>query len=170
MKSSKFFLSVLGTAAIFSVLSGTAQAQRWDSCSARVRKDQRDLDKAIDSYGYNSRQAQHERSELQRDAADCGYDAYGNRGYRDGDDWRYRNDGRYDRGNYSAAFDNGYQDGLVMGQRDAGRNKAFRPDKNDWYEDADRGYSRDYGDKGFYKRQYRQGFQQGYAEGYGRWR
>lgn len=178
MKSSKLLLA-LGAGAMLLGLGGTARAQRWDACSARVQKDQQDLDRAIDRYGYNSRQAQHERAELQRDAANCGYDEYGNRGYNDDDrdDWRYRNGGGYgdnayggQYGNYNPAFDNGYRDGLAMGEKDGQRNRAFRPDKNDWYEDADRGYNRGYGDKNFYKRQYRQGFQQGYSEGYQRWR
>ena len=175
MKSSKFLLAVVGTGTMLLGLGGTARAQRWDACSARVQKNQQDLDQAIDRYGYNSRQAQHERAELQREAANCGYDGYGNRSYNDGDrdDWRYRHGGgyndSYDRGygNYNPAYDNGYRDGLAMGQRDSQRNKAFRPNNN-WYEDADRAYNRAYGDKNFYKRQYRQAFEQGYAEGYRR--
>lgn len=180
MKLSKIAI-VLGAAGMFLVGSGASHAQNWDGCSARVQKDQQDVDMAIDRYGYDSRQAQHEQAELQRDAARCGYDLYGNRDYRNGDDGRYRYpnpgyddgyDGGYDRGygNYNPAFDNGYRDGMMMGQRDSQRNKAFRPSKNDWYEDADRGYNRNYGDKNFYKREYRMGFQQGYSEGYKRWR
>jgi hypothetical protein len=170
-------LVVLDAAGILLLGSGASHGQSWDACSARVQKDQQDMARAIDRYGYNSRQAQHKQAELQRDAARCGYDQYGNQGYRDGDDRRYRYpNGGYERGydrgygNYSPAFDNGYRDGFAMGQRDSERNKAFRPSKNDWYEDADRGYNRNYGDKNFYKREYRQGFQQGYSEGYQRWR
>lgn len=172
MKSSKFLLPLIAAGVLFSS-TGTAHAQRWDdSCSARIRKDQQDVNRAIDRYGYNSRQAQHEQDELERDAANCGYDASRYRSYRDRDDWRYRNDSGYnenydrDYGDYDAAFDNGYHDGLTMGERDAQRNRAFRPNKNDWYEDADRGYNRAYGDKNLYRRQYRQAFEQGYAEGY----
>ena len=170
MKSSKFLLAVAAMGTMLVGLAGTARAQRWDDCSARVQKDQQDLDRAIDRFGYNSGQAQHERRELQRDAANCGY---GDGRYdRDRDDWRYDNQGRYEQGHrgYNSAFDNGYRDGVTMGERDAQRNRAFRPNKNDWYEDADRGYSRDYGDKNFYKRQYRQAFEEGYSEGYRHWR
>jgi hypothetical protein len=154
---------VAGTALLGS--SGTVHAQQWDACSARIQKDQQDLDRAIYRYGYYSGQAQHEQDELQRDVANCGYDSYGYRNYRDRDDWRYRKGGEYN----DAARDNGYRDGLVMGERDAQKYRAFRPSKNDWYEDADRGYNKAYGDKNFYKFQYRQAFEQGYSEGYRRW-
>lgn len=176
VKSTKFLLSSVAAGVILLGSTGTARAQQWDSCSVRVQKDQRDLDRAIHRYGYDSRQAQHEQDELERDAANCGYDVDRYRSYRDRDDWRYRDDGRYrenyDRGygDYDAAFDNGYRDGLTMGERDAQRNRAFRPNKNDWYEDADRGYNRAYGDKNLYRYQYRRAFEQGYSEGYRRWR
>lgn len=170
MKSSKFILVVAATGAMLVGLAGTARAQRWDACSARVQKDQQDLDRAIDRFGYNSGQAQHERAEVQRDAANCGYgdDRYD----RDRDGWRHGNDDGYYQGDrdYNSPSDNGYRDGVVIGERDAQRNRAFRPNKNDWYEDADRGYNRAYGDKNFYKRQYRQAFEQGYSDGYRRWR
>ena len=151
MKSSQFLLALAVSGAVLLGSTGTAHAQQSDTCSARIRKDQRDVNRAIYWYGYNSKQAQHEQDELQRDAADCGYDT---------DVYR----------SYSPASDNGYRDGLVMGERDAERNKAFRPSKNDWYEDADHGYNRAFGDKNFYKSQYRQAFEQGYAEGYQRLR
>src|SRR5690348_16099578 len=109
MKSSKFLLAVAAMGAMLVGLAGTARAQRWDACSARVEKDQQDLDRAIDRFGYNSRQAQHERAELQRDAANCGYRDGRYDGDRDG--WRYDNDGEYDQGyrDYNnSAFDNGY--------------------------------------------------------------
>jgi hypothetical protein len=176
VKSSKFLLSLVAAGVISLSSTGTAHAQRWDSCSVRIQKDQQDLNRAIHRYGYNSRQAQYEQDELERDAANCGYDVHGYRSYRDRDDWRYRDGGgyneNYDRGygDYDAAFDNGYRDGLIMGERDAQRNRAFRPNKNDWYEDADRGYNRAYGDKNLYKHQYREAFERGYSEGYGRWR
>jgi hypothetical protein len=170
MKSSKFLLAVAATGAMLVGLAGTARAQRWDACSARVQNDQQDLDRAIDRFGYNSGQARHERAELQRDAANCGYGDGRYDGDRDG--WRYDNHGGHEQvyRDYNSAFDNGYRDGVAMGERDAQRNRAFRPNKNDWYEDADRGYNGAYGDKNFYKRQYRQAFEQGYSEGYQRWR
>jgi hypothetical protein len=79
----------------------TAQAQYWDrGCSARVNKEQRDLNRAVYNHGAYSRQARDERNELQRARANCGYgynNGYGyngggpyyNQGYRD-DRWRDR--------------------------------------------------------------------------------
>jgi hypothetical protein len=164
------FLIFLGVCV--GALGGAAglHAQDRDECADRIRKDRRDLARAIDEHGYYSSQARHEWGELQRDAQRCGYSDY------DGDDrWRddrgrygdqqYDNDGQ--RGYGNPAFDTGYRDGIAMGQRDGQKGKAFRPDKNDYYEDADHGYQKAYGDKGFYKGQYREGFQRGYAEGYG---
>jgi hypothetical protein len=156
---------LLVTGVIFGgiALAATASAARaQDSCADRVRQDQRELDRAVDRYGYDSSQAQHERAELRRDAANCGYDvdrdnrngaAYGDRGY-----YGQRN---------SSAFDNGYRDGVAMGQRDAQKGKAYGPGKNDQYEDADRGYNKSYGDKKAYQNEYREGFGRGYSEGYG---
>jgi hypothetical protein len=161
-----------------------SRAQNRDSCS-RIGRDQQDLEQAIARYGSYSSQAQHERSELRRDSANCGsYDSYG---YNDRDtdgrrrdgDWRNDqnsdrdpyygnyNGGYDDRGSYNTpAFDNGYRDGVSDGQRDRRQGKAYRPDHDDHYEDADRGYNKAYGDKNFYKSQYRQAYQRGYADGY----
>jgi|SRR6516225_10219575 len=158
---SKFLLALVAGGTALLGLTGTAHAQQWDSCSARIQKDQQDFNRAVYSYGYYSKQAQHERDELQRDAADC------DRTYRDRDDWRYRDDGGY-YDNYDAAWHSGYRDGLLIGERDAQKYRTYRPSKNDWYEDADRGYNRAYGDKSLYKFRYRQGFEQGYSEGYRR--
>jgi hypothetical protein len=145
MKRLRLFLGVLGSGAILLGTGGAAHAQRWDSCSVRVRHDQQQLNEAIDRYGYNSRNAQHERAELQRDAANCGYDNYGDQRYPyndgDRDDFRYRSSNDYREG-YQQALDNGYRDGQAIGERDGRRGKGFRPEKNDWYEDADRGYNR----------------------------
>jgi len=68
------------------------------------------------------------------------------------------------------AYDIGYRDGVEQGEKDRRHNKDFRPEKNDHYEDADHGYSKDYGPKDAYKREYRQAFMRGYGDGYGRWR
>ena len=202
MRSKPRLIGLAASAVMVLASAGIARAQNRDSC-ARIRRDQQDLERAIDRHGPYSSQAQHERGELQRDSANCGY--YGAYGSNDHDaDDRWRGDGSrnyggaygdryygYDRGYYgnggsygnvgtygnydggsnysSAAFDNGYRDGISDSQRDRQKGKAYRPDKNDRYEDADRGYNRDYGDKNLYKSQYRQGFQRGYAEGYGRY-
>jgi hypothetical protein len=183
MKSKSAFLLILavGTVLIFGV-SATAHAQNRNSCPDTIRHDQREVDNAVDRYGYDSRQAQHERDELQRDAAICGYDEYSSRdnnsrSYQgDRDDWRYRGGNGYrdyDRRNdrYNPASENGYRDGLNLGLQDARKGKSYRLQKHDEYEDGDRGYNRSYGDKNAYKNQYRQAFQNGYSDGfYGRGR
>jgi hypothetical protein len=182
MKSTSAFLLSLavGAVSMFGV-GATAHAQNRDSCPDTIRHDQREVDKAVDRYGYDSREAQHERDELQRDAAICGYGENGardnSRNYQgDRDDGRYRSgygyrdyDRRDDR--YNPALDNGYRDGVNVGQQDARKGKSYRPQKHDEYEDANRGYNRSYGDKDVYKSQYRQAFRNGYSDGfYGRGR
>jgi hypothetical protein len=170
----------LGFGLVTAVLggAGTAHAQqRWDDrCANQIAKDQDEVDRAVNRYGYDSRQAQHERDELQSDAQKCGYSrnsTYYDDRYRD-DRWGDRNDrGNYNNGRsaYSnPAYDIGYRDGIAIGQKDSQRRKSFRPQKNDQYEDADNGYDRRYGDKNQYKNLYREGFQRGYAEGYRQWR
>ena len=67
----------------------------------------------------------------------------------------------------SEAFRIGYRDGMIAGGKDRSKNKKFRPTKNDKYEDADHGYTHDYGNKKEYKREYRDGFVAGYERGYG---
>lgn len=70
-------------------------------------------------------------------------------------------------GRRSVAFQIGYRDGLIAGGKDRRENKKFRPTKHDRYEDADHGYTHEYGKKKDYKRQYREGFVAGYERGYG---
>jgi hypothetical protein len=174
----KTFLICLAVGIGVSGGAGALRAQDRDDCSRRIRNDQRELDRAIDQHGYYSSQARHERTELQRDAAKCGYSDYNNNSddrWRDNrdpynqrqDPYNQRQSDIYGRGSYgNPAADTGYRDGITVGQRDREKGKAFRPDKNDYYEDADHGYQRPFGDKGLYKRQYRDAFRQGYADGY----
>lgn len=70
-------------------------------------------------------------------------------------------------GHRSVAFQVGYRDGLIEGGKDRRKNKDFRPEKHDQYEDASHGYSHEYGSKQEYKREYREGFLAGYQHGYG---
>jgi hypothetical protein len=173
----------LTTAGLFAG-TGAGHAQRRDyGCATLIQRDQDAVNQAVNRYGYDSPQAQHERNELQTDAQNCGYsrnstydggyreDGWGNQGRDD----RWRNQDRdYDRG-YSnngpsgyntPGYDVGYQDGVAMGQKDSQKGKSFRPQKNDRYEDADNGYNKSYGDKNQYKSAYREGFQRGYSDAY----
>jgi hypothetical protein len=177
-----YFAGLLAGAALL-LGGGTAHAQRDKNCPARMQQAQQDLSQAMRRYGMNSPEAQHERDELQNVAENCGY-ARGGYGYNDGDrDDRGRDNrsysngdrgynggyggGSYGRGN-NPAYDIGYRDGQAVGQKDRQHGKAFRPDKNDQYEDADHGYNKQYGDKNQYKSMYRDAFQRGYQDGYGR--
>jgi hypothetical protein len=151
--------------------AAAARGEDQGKCYRRIQDDRSDLARAIERHGPYSSQARHERNELQREEAKCGYfdrnDEAEDRWRGNGgpyDDSRYDNYGQ--RGYESPAFDIGYRDGLAIGRRDRERGKAFRPDKNDYYEDADRGYEKFYGDKGLYRIQYREAFQRGYADGY----
>ena len=69
---------------------------------------------------------------------------------------------------YSAAYDNGYRDGLEKGREDRGDNDSFDPVRHSRYRSADRGYNSRYGTKEQYKLAYRDGFEAGYEQGYGR--
>jgi len=68
----------------------------------------------------------------------------------------------------SAAFDNGYRDGLEKGREDRGDNDSFDPVRHSRYRSADRGYESRYGTREQYKLAYRDGFEAGYEQGYGR--
>jgi hypothetical protein len=78
------------------LLSGTgiAKAEHWsaDKCRSKIRKEQRDLDRAVYRFGPYSRQADQERFELHQILNRCGYDRddrYFNHYHdRDRDDWR----------------------------------------------------------------------------------
>ena len=51
---------------------GIAQADNWDhKCYERINHEQRELDKAVARHGFYSRQAEHERHELNRLEAGC---------------------------------------------------------------------------------------------------
>ena len=68
----------------------------------------------------------------------------------------------------SAAYDNGFRDGLEKGREDAQDNDSFDPVRHSRYRSADRGYDERYGTKEQYKLTYRDGFEAGYQQGYGR--
>lgn len=72
----KFFATVLGALVMFGV-AGAAQASD-DACYRRIRNEERTLNRDIDHHGYYSRQADHDRRELDRLRAECSY----GRGYR----------------------------------------------------------------------------------------
>jgi hypothetical protein len=79
---------VIGIAlgAFFALGGATAaRADNWRSCEKKIAHEQRELDKAIAHHGYNSRQANEERRELNRLYERC------ERRDRDRDRDEYRN-------------------------------------------------------------------------------
>ena len=78
---------------------------------------------------------------------------------------RYPNSGgtyRYS----SAAFDNGYNDGLDKGREDGRDRDSYDPNRHSRYRSADHGYDKRYGSKDQYKEVYRDGFRAGYNDAY----
>ena len=81
----------------------------------------------------------------------------------DRDDYRrmgYRSD--------DIGFNVGYQDGVNVGRQDIYHGKPFNPYPRGTYDDMDRGYRREYGDKGYYKAQYASGYHAGYMAAFHR--
>jgi hypothetical protein len=79
---------------------------------------------------------------------------------------QYPNIPRAGAGYNSAAFQNGYRDGLEKGREDAGDRDSYDPVRHSRYRSADHGYNSRYGTKDDYKLVYRDGFEAGYDEGY----
>jgi hypothetical protein len=102
---------------------------------------------------------------LSTSACATGY-AYG--GQRDRG---YGGYGGYDRGYAGAeriAYDNGFREGIRAGEKDARKHHRFEPRRDGDWRDGDNGYRREYGDRGFYRRNFRNGFEAGYAQGFRR--
>jgi hypothetical protein len=96
-------------------------------------------------------------------------------GYRDDG---YNSDDRgWDRGGWNnrgrdnrneilrIAQQNGYRDGLRVGQEDRNR-RGSNFDRSDRFRDALAGYRSEYGNRDFYRQAYRDGFRKGYEEGF----
>jgi hypothetical protein len=78
-----------------------------------------------------------------------------------------RYESRYPTRVNSAAYGNGYRDGIDKGRADAKDRHSFDPVRHSRYRSADRGYDNLYGSKNDYKLVYRDGFEAGYRTGYG---
>src|SRR5262249_25025910 len=75
--------------------------------------------------------------------------------------------GRYQRVD-DRAYDNGYREGMIGGERDARDGREFSFVRTEAYRAADDGYRRDDGDLSDYRQMFRRGFEAGYREGYER--
>lgn len=86
---------------------------------------------------------------------------------RNDDDWRYRGNSGY--GNISqVAVNQGIQDGLYTGSRDAQRGQSYNPQRSHFYKNGhgdNGGYGR-YGNTYQFQQAYRQGFLRGYDQGF----
>lgn len=78
----KFFATILGALVMFGGASATQARDRDDACYRKIHNEERELDRAINRHGFYSRQADHERRELDKLRDKCSY-------RRDRDD-RYR--------------------------------------------------------------------------------
>lgn len=128
-----------------------ARDGRWDRDGRRGRRDRRNDDYRNDDY-YRRR----------RDN-----DRYGR------NDGRYgRNDGRYGRNDgynqqlRQVALNNGYNEGVDEGRKDADRNDRFDYSDEGDYRSGTKGYNSRYGNKDLYRQYFREGFARGYRDGY----
>ena len=128
------------------MLAGTpsAKAAQGENCNRRIDHANHELHEAVEDYGYGSSQANYWRHELHEAYEEC----------------------RESREYSNVAFDSGYREGLNSGIKDLRQGKYYQPDRHDAYEDGDRGYHRNYGDKNIYRQQFRQGFLRGYHQGF----
>ena len=88
MKRNSMMLAIVLGALVMFGGAGTAQAaggDRDDACYRKVREEERELNRAIERHGFYSRQANHERRDLEKARDRCRVQRY-----RDRDD-------RYDR-------------------------------------------------------------------------
>lgn len=104
-----------------------------------------------------------------------GYGVAQDYGY--GDDYRYdRGDYRYDRDDYyrsrhfregmRVASEIGYRDGTQVAREDMWRGKPFNPRPRGAYDDCDRGYRHEFGDKHEYREHYGEAYREGYTSTY----
>jgi len=69
----KFFATILGALVMFGGAGAAQAADRDDACYRKIRNEERELDRAINRHGYHSRQADHERRELDKLRDKCSY-------------------------------------------------------------------------------------------------
>ena len=157
-KVGRIFLALAFMAGI-GIASSTAVQAQWPYGQDPYRRD-RDRDYRRDDRDYR------------RDDRDYRRD---DRDYRR-DDRDYRRDDRYGRnGGYGnitqIAINQGYQDGINTGARDAERRQNFNPQRSHFYRNGhgdNGGYGR-IDNSWQYQQAYRSGFMRGYQDGYQRY-
>jgi hypothetical protein len=91
-RKSMMFAMVLGALVMFGG-AGTVRADnrdRDDACYRKVREEERELNRAIERHGFNSRQADHERRDLEKAREKCRIQHERDSRYRRDRDDRYR--------------------------------------------------------------------------------
>jgi len=68
----KWLAVMLGALVMFGGAGVAQAADRDDACYRKISKEERELDRAIRRHGFYSRQADHERRELDRLRWECG--------------------------------------------------------------------------------------------------
>ena len=134
------------------VSSSAVQAQWWPNATG-----QRDRDYRRERAREIQRERERQRNEEWRRR---------NRNRND-EDWRYRGNSGY--GNISqVAVNQGIQDGLYTGSRDAQRGQSYNPQRSHFYRNGhgDNGGYGSYGNSYQYQQAYRQGFVRGYDQGF----
>src|SRR5688572_9842025 len=86
--------------------------------------------------------------------------------------WPGRNGPGWAVGQQASRFgigsDSGYTEGSGEGERDARQRRSYGLRRHDAYNDGDRGYNRNQGDRDRYRDEFRRGFETGYRDGFGR--
>ena len=75
-----------------------------------------------------------------------------------------RDDRRVGRVGVSAAYNQGFTDGVTKAREDVRDGDRYDPARHDWYKSGDRGYNSRYGDRADYRADYRSGFVEGYDD------
>ena len=159
-KIGRVLAALLFVISIGFVSSSAVQAQWWPNATGQGNRDYRREQEM-------RRQRERERmrnEELRR------------RNRNQNDDWRYRGNNRgngsYGNGGYGnisqVAVNQGIQDGLYTGSRDAQLGQSYNPQRSHFYQNGhgDNGGYGNYGNSYQYQQAYRQGFVRGYDQGF----
>src|SRR5688500_15167195 len=158
-KAGRILAALFFVVGVTLVSSTAAQAQWWPNATSRQDRDYR---------REHDRQMRRDRERLRRDQERVRNEEWRRRNRnRNDDDWRYRGNSGY--GNISqAAVNQGFQDGIYTGSRDAQRRQSYNPQRSHFYKNGhgdNGGYGR-YGNSYQYQQAYRQGFLRGYDQGF----
>jgi hypothetical protein len=157
-KAGRILAALFFVVGITLVSSTAAQAQWWPNATSRQDRDYR---------REHDRQMRRDRERLRNDQERVRNEEWRRRNRNRNDDWRNRGNSGY--GNISqVAVNQGIQDGIYTGSRDAQRGQSYNPQRSHFYKNGhgdNGGYGR-YGNSYQYQQAYRQGFLRGYDQGF----